>query len=325
MFPYNTDDKDRRSVNPDKLRHGVQEFETDNEKEILYMFLAKYVRKTHADSEIKRELKNNEGMSFLDLITPSDIAFVICVVKNARHVWDQTIRKIGLGEQLEDDGGNEAKLQPLFTKGVGKKKEPGRSLWSDEGMKYYRRTEKVWRKVYKDEAIIKELYRGFDKWLHTYGREIIVSKTSSKSLHSVLARYITKDDTNNNRGVEAGTDGVESIDGSEDDEEDGYFSDKGNNTLSIIFAKDDMERINRFDRMNDLQMRRDGSRDEKDGDDVTNNGERRRNKVSRVEGREENHSGNDDDSAVRRGRRMIRENVVDSLAKNTRGRSGKRN
>ena len=122
MFLYKTDDKDRRSVNPDKLRHGVQEFETDNEKEILYMFLAKYVRKTHADSEIKRELKNNEGMSFLDLITPSDIAFVICVVKNARHVWDQTIRKIGLGEQLEDDGGNEAKLQPLFTKGVGIKK-----------------------------------------------------------------------------------------------------------------------------------------------------------------------------------------------------------
>jgi hypothetical protein len=40
------------------------------------MFLGKYVRKTHSDSEIKWELKNNKGMSFLDLITPSDIAFV---------------------------------------------------------------------------------------------------------------------------------------------------------------------------------------------------------------------------------------------------------
>ena len=98
-------------------------------------------------------------MSFLDLIMPSDIAFVICVIKNARHVWDQTIQKMGLGEQVDDDGGNEAKLQPLFTKGVGKKKEPGRSLWSDEGMKYYRRTEKVWRRVYKGETIIKDLYQ----------------------------------------------------------------------------------------------------------------------------------------------------------------------
>ncbi len=81
-----------------------------------------------------------------------------------------------MGEQVEDDGENEAKLQPLFTKGVGEK-EPLRSLWSDEGMKYYRCTEKVWRKVYKDEKIIKDLYWGFDKWLHTYGHEIIVSKT----------------------------------------------------------------------------------------------------------------------------------------------------
>ncbi len=47
-------------------------------------------------------------MSFLDLITPSDIAFVICIVKNARHVWNQTIRMIGLGEQVEDNDGNEA-------------------------------------------------------------------------------------------------------------------------------------------------------------------------------------------------------------------------
>ena len=84
-------------------------------------------------------------------------------------------------------------------------------------MKYYRRTEKVWRKVYKDETIIKELYRGFDNWLHTYGCEIIVSKTSSKSLHLVLARWIAKDDTKYNQGLETGTDEVESIDGSNDD------------------------------------------------------------------------------------------------------------
>ena len=229
MFLYNTDDKDRRSVNPDKLRHGVQEFETDNEKEILYMFLAKYVRKTHADSEIKRELKNNEGMSFLDLITPSDIAFVICVVKNARHVWDQTIRKIGLVEPVID-GETEAKVQPLYTRGAGKKKEQGKSLWSDEGMKYYKCAEKVWRKVYKDETIMADLYRGFDKWLNTYGHEIIVSKTSSKSLYSVLARWMAKDNEDNNSL--GGTKEVESNIGSGDDEEEGYFSDKGNNTLS---------------------------------------------------------------------------------------------
>jgi hypothetical protein len=301
------------------------------------MFLGKYVRKTHSDSEIKQELKSNEGMSFLDLITPSDIAFVICIVKNARHVWDQTIRKIGLGEQVGDIGENEAKVQPLFTKGVGKKKEQGRSLWSDEGMKYYRHTETVWRKVYKDELIMKDLYRGFDKWLNTYGREIIVSKTSSKSLHSVLARWIAKEDENNNNGLE-GTEEVGSINGSDDDEEEGYFSDKGNNTLSIIFAKEDRARMrrsgvddsdsnpdDRVDLTNEMRKRRDGSRDERDGDDVNNNSKRRRNKASRLEGREESKGSDDEDSTVGRGRRVNRENGVDSPAKNTRGHSSKRN
>ena len=141
----------------------------------------------------------------------------------------------------------------------------------------------------------------------------------------MLARWIAKDDTNNNHGLEAGTDEVESIDGSNDNEEDGYFLDKRNNTLSIIFAKDDMERINRFDPTNEVRKRRDGSRDERDGDDVNNNSKRRRNKVSRVEGREESQGGNNDDSADRQGRRVNRENGVDSPAKNTRGRSGKRN
>ncbi len=45
---------------------------------------------------VKSNLKNNEGMSFVDTITPSDIAFVISVIKNSRHVWDQTIRMTGL-------------------------------------------------------------------------------------------------------------------------------------------------------------------------------------------------------------------------------------
>jgi hypothetical protein len=154
----------------------------------------------------------------------------------------------------------------------------------------------------------------------------------------LLARWIAKDDTNNNHGLKAGTDEVESIDGSDDDEEDGYFSDKGNNTLSIIFAKDDRERMkrsgidnsdsntdDRVDPTNEMRKWQDGSRDERDGDEVNNNSKRRRNKASRVEGREESQGSNDDDSTVGRGRQVNRENGVDSPAKNTRGRSSKRN
>ncbi len=45
----------------------------------MYEFFARYVRKVYSDSDIKTDLKNNEGLSVVDKITPSDIAFVISV------------------------------------------------------------------------------------------------------------------------------------------------------------------------------------------------------------------------------------------------------
>ena len=88
--------------------------------------------KTHSDCEIKRELKINEGMSFVDLITPSDIAFVISIIKNSRHVWDQTMKMTSAAFNANVE--NEKKLRPLFTEGKGKKKEQGKSLWSAKGI-----------------------------------------------------------------------------------------------------------------------------------------------------------------------------------------------
>ena len=106
----------------------------------MYDFLARYKRKVYPDTEIKKDLKNNDGFLFIDKITPSDIAFVIIILKNGCNVWDQTIKmkQLGAAEHVE----RETRLQPLFTGGKGKKKEQGMSLWSDEGLKYFRRAEK---------------------------------------------------------------------------------------------------------------------------------------------------------------------------------------
>jgi hypothetical protein len=60
-------------------------------------------------------------LSFIDIITPSDIAFVISVIKNNREVWDQKIRATKFGAALPPSE-KEVKLRPLFTKGSGKKK-----------------------------------------------------------------------------------------------------------------------------------------------------------------------------------------------------------
>ena len=172
------------------MKQGLADFPTSSDKDVVYSFLAKYVRKTHSDCEIKRELKNNEGMSFVDMITPSDIAFVISIIKNSRHVWDQTMKMTSTAFNANVE--NEKKLRPLFTEGTGKKKEQGKSLWSAKGMKYFKRAERKWKKIYQNETIMIELYSGFAAWLNKYGRTIIVAKNSTKSLHSVLATRMVK-------------------------------------------------------------------------------------------------------------------------------------
>ncbi len=77
---------------------------------------------------------------FIDRITPSDIAFVISILKNGHDVWDQTIKMKQFGAAVH--GERETRLRPSFTGEKGKKKEQGMSLWSDEGLTYHMRAEK---------------------------------------------------------------------------------------------------------------------------------------------------------------------------------------
>ncbi len=79
----------------------------------MYEFFARYVRKVSSDSDIKTDLRNNEGLLFVDKITPSDIAFVISVLKNGCDVWDQNIKMKQLGVAVHGD--RETKKRPLFT------------------------------------------------------------------------------------------------------------------------------------------------------------------------------------------------------------------
>jgi len=250
------------------LKQGLAEFPTSSDKDVVYSFLAKYVRKTHSDCEIKRELKNNEGMSFVDMITPSDIAFVISIIKNSRHVWDQTMKMTSTAFNANVE--NEKKLRPLFTEGIGKKKEQGKSLWSAKGIKYFKRAERKWKKIYQNETIMIELYSGFAAWLNKYGRTIIVAKNSTKSLHSVLATKMVK---KMNKHVDDKSTDSERENESDEEEEDGYCSDKGSNRLSMTWSKEEMVREitaeNDMQRSNNKRSR--DSIDDSDGNNCDEN------------------------------------------------------
>ena len=222
---YQPGDRNRSEIDPDSLIKGVEDIITDSEaRERLYDFLARYVRKVCPDSLIQKYMRAMPGYTFLDLIRPSDVAYVISLLKNGRGMWDMEIemREMARSGEMKSD----AKARPLFTGGKGKKKELGKNLWTKEGIKYYNTGEKNWRNVYKDETFMRVLYGGWQRWLNSHGKLYRVGDDSSKTFYQVMATWF--DDSNTKVG------GMSDEEESADDDDDidyesghGYASDTG--------------------------------------------------------------------------------------------------
>jgi hypothetical protein len=83
----------------------------------------------------------NAGRSFLNIIGPSDITYIVSTIKNSKGMWDQDIRMQELSEEAKENP--EKKSKPLFTSGSGQKRTQGKSLWNLDGMKYFHRAKKM--------------------------------------------------------------------------------------------------------------------------------------------------------------------------------------
>jgi len=134
-----------------------------------------------------RSLKGSPGTSYLDVIRPGDIAYVITLMKNARELWDQDLRQNAAGgAEMEC---NEPKKKPKFTGGKGLKRLKGKNLWNKEGMTFFNTADKNWKKVYNDEMLRGVLYEGWEKWLEESGRKLRIGDGSNKTFHSIMATW----------------------------------------------------------------------------------------------------------------------------------------
>ncbi len=59
----------------------------------------------------------------MELISPSDIAYVLLLIKNDKGVCNQDVRMAA-----NPHSGGEKKIRPLFTSGTGKKRLLGKSV-----------------------------------------------------------------------------------------------------------------------------------------------------------------------------------------------------
>lgn len=211
-------DKNRDSLDPDDLAT-----EPDLEDDGLYDFFARYVRRVHSNDFIRKTLLKNPQTSFVDIIGPSDIAYIISIIKNSGEVWDQDMKMKAKGDRALGSG--EKKNKPLFTKGEGAKRIKGESLWNIDGRKYFASAEAKWREIYNSEERMKVIYNKWEVWIDTKGKEIQIGDGSRKTFKSVMGTwYVTTVAT------EHKSDGEEEGDS-------GYGSDRGRGRVSLGWAK----------------------------------------------------------------------------------------
>jgi hypothetical protein len=81
----------RETLHPNLLGEMVKIERGSNLLDQIFNLIARYVRKVHSDEHIRKVIHYNAGRSFLDIIEPSDIAYIVSIIKNSKGMWDQDI------------------------------------------------------------------------------------------------------------------------------------------------------------------------------------------------------------------------------------------
>ncbi len=114
-----TGDPGRETLDPDLLGEMVKIEQGSNLLNQIFNLIARYVRKVHSDEHIWKVMRYSAGRSFLDIIGPSDIAYIVSIIKNSKGMWDQDIQVQELGAEAMVNP--EKKLKSLFTSGVARR------------------------------------------------------------------------------------------------------------------------------------------------------------------------------------------------------------
>jgi hypothetical protein len=176
-------------------------------------FLARYVRKVHSDRYIKNALKQDPGTSFLDIICPSDIAYVICLLINSHEIWIDALNNKNKDGNKQ---GKKEKKKPLFTAGEGKKRVFGECMWNEDGKNAYVYALRNWQKAYDPkEPQYKMLRDEWEQWVSTKAQSMVLGTWTKKTITSVLATRTEEEEVSSVKGTNS------------DEEEDGVGVDDG--------------------------------------------------------------------------------------------------
>ena len=119
------------------------------------IFVEKFVSKLYGVRKINAWLSKKKGSTFFDLMTVSDIAYVVAVLENSYEVWDIEYNKKRMSmvewkQYKESDEYTSTKTK--FTGRKGRKREYCDSGWSNEGIEFYNDVLKQWKTIAHDNT-----------------------------------------------------------------------------------------------------------------------------------------------------------------------------
>lgn len=127
------------------------------------------------------------------MIGPSDVAYVICILKNNIEVW-----------RYDPTDTTKEHPKPVFTRGESKKREFGRMTWSDNGIKYYEEGVKNWKRVFdRRQPYFEALHEGWDSWLEDAAGVVNPDGWTRKNIRNVLRTRAEKDSPSASKGGSA--------------------------------------------------------------------------------------------------------------------------
>ena len=234
-------------------------------------------------------------MSFLDLIGPSDIAYVITVLKNSKAAW------------LHNTADNNAPIpKPLFTRGESKKRVFGNTTMNKDGQDYFKEGVKNWKKVFDPTSVgFSNLKSEWEQWLKDEGSAVNTDTWRRKNICGLLAvraqvqRNQRGDGDDQDNGEESGGEGINVIEWEYDS--DGELGQALGREQGASDEEDDesigMGREDAFVRQRGDDRQTSGRRPiEEDNDDDDDDDRHEEEEEEEEDNRKRNYSENDDDS-----------------------------
>ncbi len=128
---------------PDELGEGIKTYIKLNTLRHVNKFMCTYVQWITPNATWNRRMMTNKpNRPFFCYVTPSDIAYILSLIKNGKDMWDQTKRR-----QENPEARREKRAKPLFSTGEGKWRESGKTVWNNDGLEFFYTAERNWMEV----------------------------------------------------------------------------------------------------------------------------------------------------------------------------------